>query len=266
MNYSVVLPASGPKASYYSAYVGYIRGLLDACGQSYRVEGKVEGTKFLMHINDKSVAIDYSDHYDVCEHLFDRPYFKFHCPSYLKKHENVYPFAPISFYDWKEFAVLRKSIRYTCNNDTVLNLQEPRAGALKRRKYVQEMLRDKFGTSVITKSNLPQKDYWKLINNCLVHVFVPGARNNMIDRGHMQYMAFGCCTICPRIMDELTHGKIRAGCHYVECKADYSDLIEKINWCKRHRDACREIGVNAQRLFDTSCTPQVLWELIRSKI
>lgn len=33
--------------------------------------------------------------------------------------------------------------------------------------------------------------------------------------------------------------------HYVPIKADLSDLIEKIHWCKTHDDKCRIIAGNA---------------------
>ena len=40
------------------------------------------------------------------------------------------------------------------------------------------------------------------------------------------------------------------------------DVIEKVEWCKKHRDVCIKVGKNAQELFEDSCTPQKLWEWI----
>ena len=104
-----------------------------------------------------------------------------------------------------------------------------------------------------------QEAYWKRINDCLIHVFIPGARYNILDRGHLQYIGFGCCTIAPKISDILPYyKKLEPGVHYVQMKSDYSDLIERIEWCRYHRQKCIQIGINAQKLFRKTCTPSSL--------
>jgi len=141
-------------------------------------------------------------------------------------------------------------------------MQRPGGAAKERREYVQDMLRRQYGSVVITDS-VPQIDYWKKINNCTTHVFIPGARNDMLDRGHIQYLAFGCCSIAPRITNVLPYyGKLVPGVHYVECKPDYSDLIAKIEWIRSNREHAVEIGRNARVLFEQACTPEVLWNWI----
>jgi hypothetical protein len=37
------------------------------------------------------------------------------------------------------------------------------------------------------------------------------------------------------------------------CKPDYSDIATKIDWAINNRDACREIGANAKKLFVETC-------------
>lgn len=273
----IVLPENGPKPSYYAAYVGYIRKLLEYNGVSYTLHGTVNvgevvsptATKFLMRMDDKRIIIDYSDNLDYMPswNEFDG-YFKFHYCSEKHKHiKNARPFTPISFYDWNQYEKLKKEIMYTCNNDIVLNMQQPKANALKRRTYVQTLLKQRYKNNVILHSNETQPEYWKRINNCLVHVFVPGCRNDMIDRGHLQYMAFGCCTIAPPIIDELPYDKKPIpGIHYIQCLPDYSDLVEKIEWCRTHRNDCCVIGIQAKQLFEDSCTPKKLWTWIMRNV
>jgi len=274
--YDIILPASGPKPKYYSAYVGYIKSILDYNDISYKLEGVVnEGTvqyptatKFLMKIDNKNIVIDYSDNLDYMSnwHEFDA-YFKFHYSK--KKHssfETIYPFTPISFYNWEQYELLEKEIKYTCNNDLVLNMQTPGGNALQRRTNVQTLLKQTYENNVVLNGKEPQINFWKRINDCLVHVFVPGCRNNMIDRGHIQYLAFGCCTISPPLVDQLPYMEITPMIHYIACKEDYSDLVEKIEWVRENREKAIEIGRNAKELFQATSLPKKLWEYMEQKI
>lgn len=265
----IVIPKSGPKPLYYNTHVMYFRNLLDFLEIPYVLKGVIEKgtTKFVVMIGDKKVLMDFSDHTDCLDSDSFDAYFKYHY-SYAKHagYDKMYPFAPISFYDWPRYRDLSTKISYTGVSNTILNMQRPYAGALERRTQVQKMLKLRYGNEVIIPLT-SQVNYWKKINNCLVHVFVPGARNDMVDRGHAQYMAFGCCTIAPPITDVFPYdGELIPGVHYVQCKPDYSDLIEKIEWCKNNRENCVEIGSNAKKLFERSCLPGRLWNWVLEKI
>lgn len=273
---TVILPETGPNFRYYKIHVQYVRSILDFIGVPYILEGSVNegevqcnrGTKFLLKIDDKKIVVDFSDHTDYLVNWssFDA-YFKFHYTSSVHSGlRTIYPFSPVSFYDWDQYQKLLSVIKYTCNSDFVINMQSPGGNATERRQLVQRMLKDKYGDNAHTHHAI-QVAYWTKINDCLVHVFVPGARNDMLDRGHMQYLAFGCCTIAPPIVDELPYGKkVIPGIHYVECRADYSNLVEKIEWCKENRGKCIYIGKNAQKLFEETSTPQKLWQWVLEKI
>lgn len=267
----VVMPEkSQPRPEYYDKYVRYVTNILLANNVDIKYEGIDNDARFIMIVNGDKVAIDYSDHPIIENSLLNcKGYFKFHCKKKHTKIKNIFPFAPVSFYDWKRYNELKKEIKYTCNNDVVLNVQRPYGNAKERRRHVRGLLYIRYRASgkLIYSPYYHQEDYWKLINNCLVHVFVPGCYNNMLDRGHIQYLAFGCCTIAPRILDLLPWDKeLIPGTHYIECKTDYSDVIEKVEWSKKHRDVCIEIGRNAQKLFEDSCTPEKLWQWILHNI
>ena len=121
--------------------------------------------------------------------------------------------------------------------------------------------------NVKTKCLPNQIDYWMDINKCLVSVCVPGATNNMLDRGQWQYMAFGCCTISPILPELLPFDKkLIPDVHYIRCKDDYSDLLEKIEWCKQNREKCIEIGRNAKKLFLETSTPEKIVEWVTLKL
>jgi hypothetical protein len=142
-------------------------------------------------------------------------------------------------------------------------MQRPRGGAFERRNYVQKILKTRYGDSTKTEFVENQCEFWEIINHCLVHVCVPGARNDILDRGQLQAMAFGCCAISPVLADCLAwNQELVPGVHYISCASDYSDLIEKIEWCKCNRDKCIEIGQNVKKLFNETSTPKKLLEWI----
>jgi len=266
------LPEKGPKPLYYDTFVVYIRNILSHNCIPYRLEGTIApgASKFILELDSKQILIDFSDHPgDYLSNWKDYDaYFKFHYVEAIHGScETIYPFAPVSFYNWAEYYTLKKRIEYICNSNLILNMQKPSGAAVARRRLVQKMLTKRYHAHVAIGYTPAQDDYWKKINNCLVHVFVPGARNDMLDRGHLQYLAFGCCTIAPPIIDVLPYNeKLIPNVHYVQCKPDYSDLLDRIEWVKENREGAVEIGKNAKELFERSCEPGKLWNWILGKL
>ena len=114
---------------------------------------------------------------------------------------------------------------------------------------------------------IPQEQFWLEINDLMVSVFVPGQNNNILDRGQLQYFGFGCCTISPNLPEILAFNtKIEPNVHYLECFNDYSNLVDVIEFASRHRDICIDIGYNAKKLFQNTCTPEKLGEWIRQQL
>lgn len=259
----VILPAEcHPRAVYHTRYISYLISIFEACGVKYKLEGTDKDTVFYTEINKKKVFFDYSDYHRIVKTCPKNvPYFKYHHSSFSKKFKNVFPFTPTSFTNWEQYFELSNGIHYKAAGDLIICKQKPYGNAVERRKKVLGMLKKKYKGSITTKSDDPQRVFWKMISECLVAVFVPGATNDMLDRGHLQYLAFGCCTIAPPIVDRLPYGKkLLPGVHYIQCAPDYSDLIEKIEWCREHRAVCRKIGRYAKKLFLKTSTPNKLLE------
>lgn len=220
---------------------------------------------FVFYVNTIPVGVDFYDDTSISIRNLEkfRACLKFH---YLRtehsKYENLFPTGPVSFYDWEEYERLSKEIVYTANGDVVLNNQRPRKTATERRLLVGKILRDKYlSANLDIKFYKDQLEFWRLINDCLVSVCVPGARNDILDRGQFQYMALGCCTISPKLSITLAFNQeLKSGVHYVECKSDYSDLVDRIEECRADRKKCVEIGQNAKILFRNTSTPEKLWE------
>lgn len=108
--------------------------------------------------------------------------------------------------------------------------------------------------------------YWRRAVGSLVTVCVPGADNHHLDRGQHQLMGLGVCTISPQLFMAPLGDRPIAGEHYVACRDDYADLVERIEWCREHREECRALGRRAREFFQTHSTPQAIWRYIAARL
>lgn len=219
-------------------------------------------TIFDCYINDNLIRFDFSDFENLNSDNVKtcNAYFKFHYVNSHKKYNNVFPFTPVNFHNWEEYYELEKIIKYKATGK-VLNNQTPYGAAIERRNIVHELLKNKYSDDLLYDRKT-QTEFFNLINEGLVSICVPGARNNMLDRGQCQYMGLGACTISPKLNTQLSWNKqLIPNVHYIECKDDYSDLLEKIEWVRFNPVLATQIGHNAKKLFQTTSTPknQILW-------
>lgn len=123
-----------------------------------------------------------------------------------------------------------------------------------------------------TKCNLhtrmfnSQLDFWKFAQNCCASVHIPGSTSNCMDRGQLQLMGLGICTISPDIFCSLGDRRAEPNIHYVCIDDDFSNLEEKVYWCLEHREECIKIGNNAKKLFSETCTPLSIWQYIQRRL
>ncbi|MEM9023253.1 MAG: hypothetical protein AAGB22_05910 [Bacteroidota bacterium] len=251
----------------YPVHFLYVRKTIEQAGIRLRTDYSLRpigGAAFPIRINGREAIVDFSDFPHLLPNVKDYAIcLKFHySEGWHEGHTKVVPFGPVSFYDWNDFKGLGRHINYHAKGNRVLHNQRAYAAARERRRNVQIMLRKRYGAQLDGRIT-PQHAFWRKINNCLVSVCVPGARNDMLDRGQFQYMGLGCCTISPPLRTVLPqYQKLLPGVHYVACAPDYSDLIERVEWCRAHRQECREIGANARKLFLSVATPETLWSWI----
>jgi len=255
---------------YYASHYYFLFNLLkflnldiDLCNPEPRV-----GNSFIFRIDKKRILIDYGDHHLIAKDWQDFDIqFRFHYSE--KAHgdlSGVFPLTPISFYDWDRYKNFQNEINYTCNTNKILNNQKPGATAMERRIRIQKILKQRYHTEFDTKIT-DKETFWKKINDCLVSVCVPGARNDILDRGQFQHMAFGACTISPPLDITLPFGsQPQTGVHYLTCSPDYSDLIDVIEYCRANRDRCQMIGQQAKELFFSTSTPDKIWKWINQHL
>lgn len=226
-------------------------------------------TCFSIEIDGRQSFIDYSDHEELSNYQPGIPYFKYHYhPDLHKAYPMVFPLGPMldlpASEDYLAFFDLIDQNIYTAAGEVILNCQRPRLNARQRRRNVQRLLKRKYGEMAdISFRHHDQLGFWNKHRNCLVAVCVPGARNNMLDRGHYEQLALGACTISPRIRTTLPYGRqLIHGTHYLACRDDYADLIDLVEWCRNNRDQCREIGRQAKAVFQDHCMPVKYWQWI----
>jgi len=247
---------------YYSVHYQYVLNMLRAAGCDVEIMTlpSPDDLSLIVDMDGRKLVFDYADHSGI---RLDMPHFKFHC---REMGTPAIPFAPVSFHDWHVYEEMLCTMNYRAEGEVILNNQNSRDNVLVRRTHVQAMLLERYGGSVDTEIT-DQPTWWRKLGQCLVYVHVPGWCNNMLDRGQLQAMAFGVCTISPYLPEYLPGWRrIEAGVHYVQCRDDYSDLIETIEYCKEDRSHCRMIGNNAARLFRECCTPQRLRDWIEESV
>ena len=255
---------------YWNLHYKYVLNSLRAAGFEivFQSGRDLDTVRFRLGIFGKEIIIDFRDFFDV-DPIVETgiPYFKFHRNPELKaKYSNLHPLGPVSADNWTVYEEIRRTGEYKATGNNIMNNQRAYGDAIQRRRKVRSMLSQTFHGRMDFQIHR-QPEFWKKGMNCLVSVCVPGARNDILDRGQVQFMGLGICTISPQLICELPYGKVpEPGVHYLECSPNYGDLSEKIRWCEENRERCVEIGRNSKALFEACCLPERKWAYVREVI
>jgi len=219
------------------------------------------------YINDQLCIIDFNDFWNWKFDQKNHQYFKFQSTTDTKF--KCVPLGPPIVgltatsrrSSIKDYLELRKIFHYNPRNN-IMCKQIPGGNALTRRQHVQKMLNDNFD-NVVLSSKDNQYEFWSSHENCLAAVCVPGATENMVDRGQMELIGLGVPTISPRLTTRFVHNcLLEPGVHYIECQQDYSDLVEIINSLKCNTEYLKYISQNAWNFFEEHYTPEKYWNWI----
>jgi len=225
---------------------------------------------FSCMINDQQVIVDYADHSSRSwkKYYPDVPYFKFQ--TQIKDVGDHIPLGPpmvgvkrigTKGATMREYNHVKYHYDYRPGTQ-ILCKQLPNGAALERRNQVHTLLRKAFPASDIS-ADCDQMDFWKMHETCLAAVCVPGATNNMVDRGHIELMGLGVCTVSPRLDTVFPHHQqLVPGKHYIKCQDDYSDLLEILTELQKFPERCKEVGNNARQFYDEYYSPQKYWNWI----
>ena len=225
-------------------------------------------------IDGQQVIFDYSDHYyrDWRSRWPDLPYFKFQKTS--GSAQDVWPLGPpmvggkrrgVEISTLQRYYTIRRQFRFD-PKDLITCKQQPNGAATERRNQVHSMLRKEF-QNIDVNSNSHQETFWRVHESCLASVCVPGANNNMVDRGHMELLGLGVCTVSPRL-DTLFpgHRVLEPGVHYLQCADDYSDLCSILRDLTANPQQAKQVGLNARKFFDKTYIPVHYWAWIMSQL
>ena len=224
------------------------------CDITFRANLDIDNTSFFVIINNERFIIDFADSSEYRKLGDGEPIFKFHTKK--EDLDKVTPFPPVSFYDWDQYYQLEKTIQYRAQG-FVTSRQRPYCGALERRTRVQRILHSCYRD--VQTQLLDQVNYWSEISKISISIFVPGQNNHIYDRGHAQYLAFGCATISPHLPEVLpSKREIIENYHYIKCLDDYSDFPTLIDQVLVKPDYLKQVGENAKKLFNETSTPEAI--------
>lgn len=220
--------------------------------------------------NNKQIIFDYADHavssWNDKKHV---PYFKFHYVESLHgKERNIFPCTPSLVADKRmitpvaDYIEYRKTFEYSPTRK-VVHKQRAYAGALHRRNMVNKMLCAALKSDLDSVFESTHKRYWDACRNACGVVFVPGACNNMLDRGQLELIGLGVCTISPKLPEMMTNtATLEPNVHYILCEDDYSDLTAIIKNLQKNPEISSTVGKNAREWFDKNATPEAYWNWI----
>lgn len=225
---------------------------------------------FSCTINDQQIIVDYADHSSKNWQTDypGIPYFKFQ--TNMPVPDGCIPLGPPMVgvkRTGTKGATLREYLRTKENYNyqpghLILCKQLPNGAATERRHHVHQLLQDNFYSVDVTADH-NQEEFWLAHQHCLAAVCVPGATNNMVDRGHAELLGLGVCTISPKLHTVFPwHNQLVPDTHYIQCRDDYSDLVDILQWLVVDTSRSKLIGRQAQQFYESYYTPQQYWNWI----
>ena len=205
------------------------------------------GNAFIVGLNGKDFLFDYADSATVAETSL--PTFKFHCNVVSDK---VYPFPPVSFYDWDKYEELVKTIKYNPACDHFSYRTQAYGNARERRTTILNMVQP---LGNVVTGMIPQNQFFQEISQIKAYIHVDGHHVGMIDRSVSQMFALGCPVITSYKPDLLPYGATWDLC-YILVDNDYNNLIPKLSTLKEQNLIA--VGERAKYQFKTYCTPQAI--------
>lgn len=228
---------------------------------------------FPVEVDGVRVVVDFSDYLLLDpQHSAHDHWLRFHYTSAFKPFPSLGVFPRQTFHDWAEYLQVSAEVaaaRSPEGGHAVLNNQAPGPefdSRHRRRMLVRGMLHYHFPRRADFQWT-PRRDFWRKAVGALCYVHVPGSTENMIDRGWAQMLAMGVPVVSPPMHDYLgPGGPPLAGVHYLACRDDYADLIEKVDWCEANREEAFRVGVAGREFFLAQATPVPIWGMVKARL
>ena len=258
--------------------MSYICGTARYCGIAVEHDASLKPfytLAFPFIVDGQRVALDFSDYSIVRKEAFTgevKHWFMFHHLPVFRPYPQLGAFPSETFHDWKQYYEMCRSPKPP-KEKLILHPQvvlsgDSASGFHDRRNKARKMLlayKSPNNFALDIQDTRPQNEFWDLAMRCRVSVHIPGSTNNMIDRGQHQLFGLGVCTISTDLFCSFGDVRAEPNVHYVCIRDDFSDLLEKVEWCETHPQECERIGKNAQRLFQDNCVPHKIWQYVNRR-
>ena len=190
------------------------------------------------------------------------PVFKAHYNRDITYPKHYFPFAPMMCTDApqsKDVHHLASQSFETTPKSGFTCKQRVFGNATQRRTKVHALLKKHFPDTDLKCNNSPI-EFWDAHKTKLAAICVPGATNNMLDRGQAELMMLGVCTISPYLPEVLLDNvRLEPNEDYLQCADDYSDLIDICKSLTPKR--AKQIGDNARAKMAT-LRPKPFWDYV----
>ena len=232
------------------------------------------GNGFSCTLNDKQFIVDIKDCHliDYTEHFPGIPYFKYQKSE--KSNTQTLPLGPpmcatlgngsVTKQNMTDYFNLRKSFVYNPEGMILCKQRKLSYKKFCRRPEIQRTISQNFSNYDVSFQKDSSLNFWKKHKGCSASVCVPGYRDTILDRGQLELIGLGVCTISPELDTILCYNqKLIPDVHYIKCKDDYSDLVDKIKMLQSDKKLCKKIGDNARDFFDTYMVPHKYLEWVK---
>lgn len=254
--------------THYRHVINYLTlmGMVEITDEDTTITSDRHNNNFIVEFDGKKALFDYSDFdYNVLDlNLLDAdiPYFKFHTTK--DTNPRCLAFPPVSFTNLVDYFI-KDTIKYNPQGDIFYKCKIY-GGAIERRTKVLEMLKAYDGLPV-DFDVVEQVKYLVSMQRCRMNVIVPGARNDILDRTHLQSFCMGIPVITPYLSTMLPFGKqFEPNVDYIECASDFSDVIDLIEKHKNNKEYLDFISNNCKNKFEDTCSLEAVEKWILQNI
>lgn len=219
-----------------------------------------------MLVDGEIAVYDYSDYLNLALNSGAyKHWFRFHYVEGYYGTKNLHSFPPISFLDWKHYYWLEKTVKVGIGQNIWFKQAIFEGGGTlvdkdrcDRRREMASKLR---GLDIpnLDTTIWGQNEYWDRVPECGLSIHVPGSWRHSLDRGQLQMMGLGVCTVSPDIWTACCGLRPQAGEHYIMLDDRFVNLEHCLGLPLLTRWA---IGTAAKRWFQDHCTPKAIWSYV----